>query len=314
MMFALMLQTHTCLFAKAQDGSGKNVLEGASLTLSDKIEVSFYVRIRDTSFGEFVLDGPSGRKTVAVYTDISQRNTERGDLYKLNYPVSPTQLGERITLSLGSKAVLYKPDGSDTYTNASVSYCASDYIRAVKSGASARPPLRTLADTLENYGKCAVQNKGGDELSKAIGSYTAAANAYKQMADSGRTIDSINVTDSGDGKNYSFVYSGEKFTTQFTIKADGKENWKIIDSYKVRNSGDMQMICQALIDLHPVHGRDMVSFRTAQDMAKEWELHNLAYDYLPEGAQKARAKDVDLDPDDQGKTLTDFIRQIMSGG
>lgn len=42
----------------------------------------------------------------------------------------------------------------------------------------------------------------------------------------------------------------------------------------------MTLICQALADEHPVHGADLVSYRTAEDMAYEWQQHNIAYQLL----------------------------------
>ncbi|MBR4211229.1 MAG: hypothetical protein IKR84_02420, partial [Oscillibacter sp.] len=59
------------------------------------------------------------------------------------------------------------------------------------------------------------------------------------------------------GKNYAFSYNQEEFSAQYT-----PDNWKIMDSYKITDMGDITVICQALSDAHPVHGRDMESFRT----------------------------------------------------
>ena len=51
----------------------------------------------------------------------------------------------------------------------------------------------------------------------------------------------------------------------------------------------------------------MVSYRTADDMAYEWVQHNLAYEILPEGNSfRNSAKDVDLDPRDQGMSLVEI--------
>ncbi len=112
----------------------------------------------------------------------------------------------------------------------------------------------------------------------------------------------INLTDSGDGKNYTFTYNDEEFSAIYT-----EDNWKIIDSYKISNVDDNFIICQALIDEHPIHGRDMESYRTAEDMAYEWLQHNIAYEILSDdNAMKSHAKDVDLDPNDQGKDFDEI--------
>ena len=70
---------------------------------------------------------------------------------------------------------------------------------------------------------------------------------------------------------------------------------------------DIIIICQALLDIYPIHGRDMQSIRTAEDMALEWLQHNIAYELLPEdNPWREHAKDVDLNPADQGRTLEEM--------
>lgn len=108
----------------------------------------------------------------------------------------------------------------------------------------------------------------------------------------------------GQGKNYSFMYENEQFTAIYS-----KENWQIKDSYKINDLEDITKICQALIDIHPIHGNDMKSYRTAQDMANEWFQHNIAYFALPDGNDwKEHAKHVDLNPEDQGKNLIEMYK------
>lgn len=103
----------------------------------------------------------------------------------------------------------------------------------------------------------------------------------------------------GKNRNYNFTYNNETYIAVYTT-----DNWHINDSYKITNELDITLICQALINEHKVHGRDMVSYRTAEDMAYEWLQHNLAYQFLPnESPWKNNAKDVDLNPADQGKDL-----------
>ncbi|WP_026653143.1 hypothetical protein [Butyrivibrio proteoclasticus] len=109
----------------------------------------------------------------------------------------------------------------------------------------------------------------------------------------------------GGEKNYTFVYYDETFSAIYT-----PDHWKIIDSYKITSASDMEVICQALIDIHPVHGADMVSYRSADDMAYEWLQHNVAYEYLPEdNAWRAKCKDVDFNPEDQGKTFYEIYEE-----
>ena len=107
--------------------------------------------------------------------------------------------------------------------------------------------------------------------------------------------------DSSTGK-YSFTYNGEVFTATYI-----PDNWKITDSYKINNEHDMTIICQTLIDEHPIHGADMTSYRTAADMVYEWFQHNLLYEMLPSDSQWIQhAKDVDFDPKDQNKSFEEL--------
>ena len=94
---------------------------------------------------------------------------------------------------------------------------------------------------------------------------------------------------------YTFTYGGEEYTAMHL-----EDHWKIIDSYKINDEADMLIICQALIDLHPIHGKDMVSYRTADDMVYEWAVHNLGYMMVSgDDPMKEHLKDVDFDPGDQ---------------
>lgn len=106
----------------------------------------------------------------------------------------------------------------------------------------------------------------------------------------------------GMGAKYFFTYKGEEFRTLYQ-----NDCWTIYDSYKITNKKDMKIICQALIDVHPVHGRDLSSYRTAEDMAYEWEQHNIAYKYLPDDSGwRESAGNVDLDPYDQGRSFEEI--------
>ncbi len=114
----------------------------------------------------------------------------------------------------------------------------------------------------------------------------------------------------GKGKTYSFKYNDEMYTAIYT-----KDNWQIKNSYKIRNKNDITIICQALIEIHPVHGKDMKSYRAAEDMMDEWVIHNIAYDYLPDSnSWKSHAKDVDLNPADQGKSLKEMYEERFIKG
>jgi len=106
----------------------------------------------------------------------------------------------------------------------------------------------------------------------------------------------------GDGTDYTFEYAGTEYHAVYT-----PDNWKIIDSYQITDHEDQIRICEALKAIHPIHGADMVSFRDAEDMAYEWEQHNLAYQILQESnPYRMNAKDVDINPADQGKSMLEM--------
>lgn len=135
------------------------------------------------------------------------------------------------------------------------------------------------------------------QMQETIGSEGSSGSGHLQSTEDIGLYD----TDGG-GTNYAFTYGGETFYAQYYY-----DNWTLFDSYKITDSHDMKIICQALIDVHSVHGRDRESFRTAKDMVYEWEQHNLAYKYLPEdNAWRESARNVDFDPDDQGRSLEEM--------
>lgn len=105
------------------------------------------------------------------------------------------------------------------------------------------------------------------------------------------------------GIYYAFYYGDEEFTAYYE-----PDCWKVFDSYKITNQEDIRVICQALLNEHEVHGSDFESMRTADDMAYEWQQHNLAYAYAPEDSEwRDSARSVDLDPYDQNKSFQEIL-------
>ncbi len=141
---------------------------------------------------------------------------------------------------------------------------------------------------------------GGDGIDSTISSFSSMPEGILS------STEDINLRDvDGNGRNYAFTYGDEEFIAVYWT-----EHWKILDSYKISSSDDMMIICQALIDEHPVHGSGMESFREADDMAYEWLQHNLAYAILPEdNVWRQKSKDVDFNPEDQGKTFYEIYEQ-----
>lgn len=105
-----------------------------------------------------------------------------------------------------------------------------------------------------------------------------------------------------DKKNYEFIYNDEVYKVLYM-----NDTWTIYNSYKITNSSDMKTICKELLKIHKIPSSDYKSYRTEEDMVYEWKQHNLAYQILPEGNSfRESAKDVDLDPKDQGKSLVEM--------
>lgn len=126
-----------------------------------------------------------------------------------------------------------------------------------------------------------------------------------------KSTDDIGLHDiDGQKQNYSFTYNNEIFHAYYS-----GEKWKIYDSYKIKNKDDIIIICQALKESHPIKNADMTGYRTADDMAYEWQQHNIGYELLPDDSPwKINTKDVDIDPADQGKSLYDLFADRMNLG
>ena len=107
----------------------------------------------------------------------------------------------------------------------------------------------------------------------------------------------------GNGTNYIFKYNSKEFYALCE-----PDNWHINDSCMINDPDDILIICRALSDIHPIHTADMQGYRTPEDMASEWQQHNIAYSLLPDGSRwKDSARDVDLDWKDEGKGLFDHL-------
>ena len=108
----------------------------------------------------------------------------------------------------------------------------------------------------------------------------------------------------GNEHDYVFTYDGIEFTAIRTW-----HHWRILDSYRITDMADMQMICEALCSVQQIPDADGTGWRTPEDMAYEWAQHDLAYSLLPEGSDwRRQAKDVDFDPEDQGRSLYEIYR------
>ncbi len=156
----------------------------------------------------------------------------------------------------------------------------------------------TYGESNEDTSSSGMGNDSGSDSSNS-GSSSSKSGILNSTAD----IDLRDVD--GRGSNYEFTYDNKVYTA-----IRWEDHWKIMDSYLIENSNDMIIICQALIDVYPIHGADMESYRTADDMAYEWLQHNIAYAFLPEdNVWRQKSKDVDFNPDDQGKSFIEIYEQ-----
>lgn len=153
----------------------------------------------------------------------------------------------------------------------------------------------------------AEESSSAEDVVEIITEMNEEAEEEKGLLESAEDIQLTDVD--GWETNYTFIYDGETYNAVYT-----PDNWKIIDSYKITSEADMVIICGALAEVHPVHGCDGESFREPEDMAYEWVQHNIAYEILPDdNSWKANAKDVDINPADQNKSLYEMYKSKTGG-
>jgi len=181
--------------------------------------------------------------------------------------------------------------------------------KTVTEAATASVPKETKApgSTASEPAKAPEKTVTEAATAKAPEATEAPVSTPSETAPPPSSPEDVALTDSGDGENYTFTYHGEEYSAIFKNGC-----WKIMYSYKITDTGDMEQICAALSAEHPVLGKDYVSYRTPEDMAVEWQQHNLAYSILPDDSPwKLSARDVDLDPEDQGKSILEMFLTRM---
>ena len=185
---------------------------------------------------------------------------------------------------------------------------ATEFVSKMAEDTDAKGIIDKLKKATDSENKTGdTDNSSNSEASSKTtdGSINSATDSSGESAGLLTSAADLNLTSAdGGSKNYTFVYDGETFKAKHTA-----DHWTIYDSYKINSKSDMMIICQALIDLYPVHGSDMVSYRTAEDMTFEWQQHNLGYIFLGEKSEWAsHLKDVDFDPADQGKSFDEIYK------
>ena len=177
----------------------------------------------------------------------------------------------------------------------------SDLLMVVHRGVEAEDNIDVIAESLTAAGKGLAEMSRESVRGNTWIHYKVEEREGKE-GDAGilGSAEDIALTDKdGSGRNYCFTYGNDLFESEFE-----NETWKIYDSYKISNMDDMKIICGALQAEHPVHIGDTEALRTPEDMAQEWMEHNVGYElFAPDSEWSARAKDVDLDPHDVGKSI-----------
>ena len=200
---------------------------------------------------------------------------------------------------------------SETYTE--LTKDGSETSASAKSKTKAKAKSKNTTTASSGKTKKTSSKKAGKTAAKsetsAMTETVTESTRYTGLISSPEEFEIYDVN--GNGTEYEFKYDGQFFEAEYTAEP---ENWKIIDSYKITDRSDMEIICKALSDFHPIHGSDYTSYRTPEDMAYEWEQHNLAYQLLPSGnSWRENAKDVDLDPEDQGKNIYELYKARTGG-
>ena len=120
---------------------------------------------------------------------------------------------------------------------------------------------------------------------------------------------------------HEYKYNGKTYHADFN---EATQSWKIIDSYEILDERIMRQVCHALLIKNPVPTElGGTTYRTVDDMVHEWKEHSKVYyilyyvfswlntDIIYEGMN--RAKDVDINPGDQGKDAISFIYRSLLG-
>lgn len=211
---------------------------------------------------------------------------------------------KRLIITAAALLICGCSDSDDTSSSAGISAAADSPAAVTTTTVTTVPPEQPMNSELPDESETVTT--ASQTVTSAPTQTTASASSAKQdkpltADDLGfKNVDSI-------GSKYEFTYGGEVFTAIYT-----PDNWKIIDSYKIEKESDILLVCKILVAEHPVHGKDMISYRTPDDMSIEWQQHNLAYKLLPSDHKwKNNAKDVDLDPKDQGKSLSEMFLSRM---
>ena len=177
--------------------------------------------------------------------------------------------------------------------------CAWFYVRYYPGGS---------VENLKSHAKKAQQmlEKGASGVKETVKETLAGERDSGSLLPVLNSTEDIDLRYGGDGYYY-FTYNGEDFRAMYAAST-----WTVYDSFKITNKNDITIICQALSDVNPVPSRDWQSYRTADDMAYEWDQHNKVYLVAPKDSYtRERTRNVDLDPEDQGKTYEDLYRENL---
>ena len=245
------------------------------------------------------------KTTLRLYFTQRPDSTNLGDIKTKTAADETLYYIEKSNIGADQLSEMY--EGSVTFggTRYDLKFGALSYAESVLSGTASEDTLAKLA--------------------KALYSYSFAADMYAEARDMpASSAGSIELTPAaGTEKQYTFSYKNNVYTAVYSGTDGGKnDNWHIEESYRMTDKADMLAICETLSKEHTVGGC-LTGERTAMDMVNEWELHNKGYNavtmamnipFLLSDEQKTRfrgyqerLKHVDLDTEDQGLTMEEFL-------
>lgn len=174
------------------------------------------------------------------------------------------------------------------------------------------PAKRALEESSFGAATTTKETAAVSEESMPENETTVMADSKEDVADTAlfKTAHDLKLspTDGEWGECYEFRYGEDVFSVIYT-----ENNWKIINSYKIDNAQDMRIICQALIDIHPIPTADGTGERDTDSLVYEWQQHNLAYNMLPQNSKWIEnVRDVDLNPNDESKSMLQMALDRLS--
>ena len=191
LVLTVMILSVTALFVHvlAADESVKITSE-VSLTLNEKIDLSFYVQLTGIDDKENVIGTFADDEGNVLATVKGSEATEKDGLYRFIYTgITPQYLDKKITLT-----VYYKVSDSETISD-TATYSVADYLGKAEKGDDLK--LSALATALRNYGAAAQDYTGLEVTVGSLGLATPTVKVTYPMALTGTKSDNVSFLSAG---------------------------------------------------------------------------------------------------------------------